>query len=170
MRINLGCGPDIKEGWTNVDEAFYLFNNEYYGKVEGWNIKFPPPDFYCGKYDFALLNHVLCTMKPDDAKKTLDHAYMCLKDGGKLQVIDMDLNKAFETYINDKPEDFPIEQGNIDYKLCMHISGFGTRLSLYTVQHLHDLLMEVGFKSAKMLLESEYDTRPKESLILEATK
>lgn len=170
-KMNLGCGFDIKQGWTNIDQDQRVMSRYEYGKdIEGWNVVFPPPDFYWNRYDFVLINHVLCTMKPSDVNKVLENARMCLKDGGRLQVIDMDLLKAFDDYESGNSSLFPIADGDIDYKLCMHVSGYGTRLSLYTVKHLHDLLIGAGFKSAKMLLESEYDTRPDESLILEATK
>jgi len=53
MKLNLGSGRDIKEGWTNVD----------FIKAEGidvvWNLdKFPYP-FKDNSVDEILLNHIL---------------------------------------------------------------------------------------------------------------
>src|SRR5690606_28067599 len=156
---------DDKEGWLNtnyfsqppVDGAIYFDALE------------STPDML-NQFDFILVNHMLCTMKEELAIIVLSNAYSWLKEGGVIHVIDMDLLKMFEHYQKGDADLIPIEQGDIDSKLCNAISGYGTRLSLYTRKHLENLLLNVGFRSVVQLDTSKYDTRPNESLIVEATK
>lgn len=163
--MNLGCGFDIKEGWFNtnyfshepVKDCFYLdARTEHLDMI--------------GKLDFILVNHVLCTLAPQDADKVLRNCYLWLKDGGTLQVIDMDILKIFKSYQEERYGDIPIQDGNSDWKLCMALSGYGTRLSLYTPKRMEDAIVMSGFRTVERKRESEHDSRPLESLILEATK
>lgn len=164
-RLNLGCGPDIKQYWTNVDKI-HRDDIEYWDAIDNL-----VPKKWLGYFDFILINHVLCTMKPADVSVVLKKANLMLKLGGKLQVIDVDLLKAIGSYLRRDKDSIPINEGNLDYKLCMHLSGYGTRLSLFTPDHLvWTLLHEGEFSGAKVLDSSEHDLRPKESLIVEATK
>lgn len=164
--MNLGCADDVKDGWVNTDS---VYRPEFHDRVEIWNATAGRFWNY-EDFDFVLVNHVLCTMSETDLKLVLKNCYEMLKPGGKVQIIDMDITRAFYAYRNNEPDSLPIEGGNIDYKLCMHISGYGTRKSLFTEQRMQDLLVEAGFSKAVPLMESEYDTRPAESLIVEATK
>lgn len=170
-KLNAGCGPDLinEEGWLNVD-------NHFSGVAENfriWDITTPPTDLehdLTERFDFILVNHVLCTMPPYSVHQALINLHRCLKPGGKLQVIDMDLLKVFKAYEEERYDDIPIEDGNSDYKLCMAISGYGTRYSLFTEKRLIDELVMAGFRDYAIVRQSEYDTRPKESLIIEGIK
>lgn len=165
-RMNLGCGYDIKDGWVNTDA---VYRPEYHDIVDIWNATAGLYWDYAD-FDFILINHVLCTMKPDDVMKVLKNCHEMLKPGGAIHIIDMDLLKVFHAYENGDSDSIPIETGDIDSKLCYAISGYGTRLSLYTDRHLQNLLIDAGFRSAVGLDISEHDTRPLESLIVEGTK
>jgi hypothetical protein len=165
MKWNLGCGFDIKEGWFNtnyfshipVDGAVYLDALEEHEDMKG-------------EFDFILVNHVLCTMKDDLALRVLRNCRAALVDGGTIQVIDMDLLKVFKSYEENRLEDLPISEGDFDDRLCLAISGYGTRNSLYTCGRMHNVLTEAGFHMVNNLGSSEFDTRPKESLVFEAIK
>lgn len=165
-RLNLGCGFDVKKGWVNADNrpdvpSLDVYWHDFTGKVTSdWEEAF----------DFILINHVLCTMKPEEALEVLKNARKMLKPKGRVQVIDMDLTKAFLAYAHSYEDELPIAEGSIDHKLCMHISGYGTRLSHYTAPHLSERLLEAGYSLVRQLKESKYDTRPDESVIIEAIK
>lgn len=168
-RANIGCGPDIKEGWVNIDSKYPSLG------VKLWDITTPPdnndPEYdFVERFDFILLNCVLCTMNDWSAHKALINLHRCLKPGGTLQVIDMDLLKVFKSYEDKRIEDIPINEGSIDARLCYAVSGYGTRLSVYTHNRVQEILAEAGFRIIKSLEESEFDTRPKESLVVEAIK
>lgn len=164
-RMNLGCGPDILEGWVNTDKI------QFRQGMEWWDATHKVvPKKYINQFDFVLINHVLCTMNPSDVAKVLENVKTVLKDGGKIQVIDMNLLKAIRAYEDRDQSAIPAEGKSIEEKLCNHISGYGTRLSLFTPKTLAQLLINHGFKDLVALGESEYDLRPKESVIMEATK
>ena len=170
-KLNAGRGYNLidEEGWLNVD-------TELRGVKENfrlWDITKAPNTLehdLTERFDFILLNHVLCTMNYHNVHQALINIHRSLKPNGKLQVIDMDLEKAINAYSNNRPELIPIEEGSIDYKMCMHISSYGTRYSLYTVPVMQQVLKEAGFRETKKMYHSEFDSRPNESLIVEATK
>lgn len=170
-KLNAGCGPDLinEEGWLNVDNHFSGVADNF----RIWDITTPPTDLeydLTERFDFILVNHVLCTMEPYRVHQALINLHRCLKPGGILQVIDMNLLKVIESYWDGRYEDIPIDEGNGDFKLCMAISGYGTRNSLFTYKRLTDELTTAGFRQYEIISSSQYDTRPKESLIVEATK
>jgi hypothetical protein len=121
-------------------------------------------------FDGGVINHVLCTMNDYSAHQVLINIHRMLKPGAKLTVIDMDLLKVFKSYQDGRIEDIPIEEGDIDDRLCLAISGYGTRDSLYTPKRMLKILEEAGFRTIVEVDSSEYDTRPKESLIFEVYK
>lgn len=170
-KANIGCGYDLisEEGWLNIDVERRGFEENF----RIWDITTPPTELehdLSERFDFILVNHVLCTMNPYFVHKALINLHRCLKPGGRIQVIDMDLMKVFKSYQEERYDDIPIEDGNSDFKLCMAISGYGTRHSLFTHKRLIDELVMSGFREYEVLSESEYDLRPKESLIVEGTK
>lgn len=172
-KLNAGCGYDLinEEGWLNVDK-------EMRGPAEnfrGWDMTQPPdnsdPELnFVEGFDFILVNHVLCTMNDWLVHKALINLHRCLKPSGRLHVIDMDIIKVYEAYKNGVIEDIPIEEGSIDARFCFAISGYGTRDSLYTHKRMSEVLTDAGFRIIETLRSSPYDTRPKESLVLEAIK
>lgn len=165
-KMNLGCGFDIKDGWLNTNHFSHV-------PVDGaalLDAREEHPEMI-EKFDFILINHVLCTMIPDDVNKVLRNVKKWLKPDGIVHIIDMDIMSAVALY-EDGNNDFPVTSGSIDYNFLMHVSGFGTRLSLFTEKYLAELLSSVGFVKIRSIpeWEDEYDTRKKESLRMEATK
>lgn len=163
-RLNLGCGFDVKEGWTNVDRVIA-------DGVEFWDIaKNVVPENWKGKFDFILLNHVLLCFSDYEVPEILQKVRECLAPNGRLHVIDMDLLRVFNSYRQGRIDDIPIDFGEIDDRLCEAVSGYGTRKSVYTPLRLEHLLDGTGYRNIERLTHSQYDTRPKESLIMEASR
>lgn len=163
--MNFGCGLDIKEGWINVDR-YYAYEVEYWDSVE--NVV---PENWKGAFDFILVNHVLCTMRPSDVIETLKKLAEMLRDDGKIHIIDMDITMAIAMYQHGHDE-FPIREGTLDHNFLMHVSGYGTRLSLFTPKYMAEILSDLGFRHIHPIPadQDKYDTRPLESLRFEATK
>ncbi len=172
-KLNAGCGRDLinEQGWLNVDnDVVYPQEN-----FRIWDITKAPnnPDLeydLTEGFEFILVNHVLCTMNEWLVHQTLINLHRALKPNGRLHVVDMDLLKVFQSYQDGRKEDIPIEEGTIDARLCLAISGYGTRDSLYTHQRMCEVLQEAGFRVVESLEDSPYDTRKKESLVVEARK
>lgn len=168
--FNLGCGPEVfdngyagYEQWRNVDSVYK------HPQVENVDMRYQKPLAGEG-YDFVLVNHVLCTMRPEEVAMFLNNAYDILRPGGSILVIDVDIMKAFADYMMNDGNGLPVQEQDKDYNLCMHLSGFGTRLSLYTTQRMKDVLSIAGFKQMHEVDNSPYNTRPTESLVIGATK
>lgn len=164
--MNLGCGPDILEGFVNVD-------NHVAKGIEYWDmIENVVPGNWENHFDFILVNHVLCTMDYNSVRIALKKIEKMLKDDGRVQIIDVDLRKAIEDWDKNEARNIPIDDGDDvpDWKLCMHLSGYSTRKSLYTPPVMMKFLSQAGFHSMFNLPYSKYDTRPTESLVIEATK
>lgn len=167
--FNLGCGPEIFENgymgyeqWRNVDSVYK------HPAVENVDLRYKTPLVGDG-YDLVLVNHVLNTMKPQEVDMFLKNAGEILRPGGSIVVIDVDIMKAYADYFMNDGKGLPVQEQDKDYNLCMHLCGFGTRLSLYTVQRMKDVLSIAGFADPREM-ESPFNTRPTESLVIGATK
>lgn len=172
-KANIGCGYDLinDEGWLNIDKVSR-------GPAENfrlWDITEAPNNpkleyDLTESFDFILLNHVLMSMNDYSVHQALINLHRSLKPNGVLHVIDMDLLKVFKSYEEGRIDDIPIEEGDIDARLCFAISGYGTRNSLFTPERMASVLEEAGFRIIEKLDNSQYDTRKKESLVFEAIK
>lgn len=165
MKMNLGCGFDVKDGWLNTNHFSHVPVDGaiYFDALEDH------PDTV-EQFDFILVNHVLCTIPYKDVKVMLKNIHKMLKIGGTVQIIDMDMLKAIYAYQNKHEYMFPIAEGNIDWKFCMHVSGYSTRHSIFTPAVMKQFLIDAGFNKFSIKKKSEYDIRPNESFIIEATK
>lgn len=162
MKMNLGCGPDIKDGWVNVDGSVWP-------QAELWDATTPPPPQYQNKFDHILINHTLCLLSYDDVETALKNVYECLEDFGVIEIIDMDPIKSFRSFEEGDVRAFPGFEGSIDSRLCHHLVGYG-RKSLWTPNSMIEALTKVGFKDAEDCGESVHDLRPIESFIVKARK
>jgi predicted SAM-dependent methyltransferase len=164
MKWNLGCGFDIEEGWFNT-------NGFEHPPVEGavYMDVLKPDESMIGQVDYVLINHVLCVLSYDEVDRALANIRQCLKDGAVIEVIDFDMVKAFENYKAKDHEGFPGFLGSIDEVFCKSVVGYG-RKSIYTPKLMEEKLIHVGFNDVEILLQSEHDLRPKESLIVRAIK
>lgn len=78
MKLNLGCGDDIREGWINVN----LFPHE--GADIVWDLnKFPYP-FKDKSADYILLDNILEHL--DDTVLTVFECHRLLSDTGTLEI------------------------------------------------------------------------------------
>lgn len=179
---NFGCANDpiYEDGveWYNFDKEHKSFmiqddNSDVWDLTESPDLKVSrhgTQGRYVEFFDGGVINHVLCTMNDHLAHKVLANIHRSLKPGGELTVVDMDLNKVIAAYQEGRSNDIPIDEGSIDDKLCFAISGYGTRLSLYTIERMRKVLTEAGFQIHAYQESSKYDTRPKESLVFRAIK
>lgn len=163
MRINIGCGADIKLGWVNTD-IVQLPNN-----VQIWDVTQPAPEMWHGAFDFALVNHTLCLLSYDEVDIALKNIKQILKKDGTLEIIDMDVLKAFENMNNKDEEGFVGFSGNIQDMMCRHLVGYG-RKSIFTPHSMYLKLKEAGYSDVFNAQTSKYDLRPKESLVIQAWK
>lgn len=164
MKWNLGCGFDVKEDWLNtnhfshcpVEGAYYLDALERHLDM-------------IDKFDYILINHTLCVLSYEEVEKMLKYCYEYMKEGGTIEIIDMNPLKSFRSYERGEVEAFPGFEGSIDNRFTRHLVGYG-RKSLWTPDSTIEALEAAGFKNAKDYHQSKYDLRPKESLVVKAVK
>lgn len=162
-KMNLGCGPDLKEGWINVD----IYNNV---DIEYWDIiQNVVPQNWKNSYDYILINHTLCLFSYSDVELALAKILKMLKPGGVIEVVDVDLLKAVNSYHNNTPEGLPGFDGSIDERFCKHLIGHG-RKSIYTPNFMVETLAKAGFLNVSIEDSSINDLRPNESLIIKGVK
>lgn len=166
--FNIGCGPDIfqngymgYEQWRNVDSVYR------HPEVENIDIRYKSP--IADNYDFVLVNHTLCLLTYEEVDSALINLSNVLRRGGVIEVIDMDVLKAIDNLQNCEREGFAGHDGHIEEMFCKHLVGYG-RQSLYTPSTMGEKLKKAGFHNIKILESSQYDLRPKESLIVQGTK
>ena len=75
IRLNVGCGPDLKKDWINIDHVAQKTNYDFVCQNILEPFRTPPADF-------ILINHVLCTMNYQNALEVLKNAHDSLKDWG----------------------------------------------------------------------------------------
>lgn len=161
-RINIGCGPDIKDGWTNAD------SHPWEGSVN-WDILNPPRVEWVKKFDLALVNHTLCLLGYDEVDVALGNIMEVLVPGGVIEVIDMDVLKAFDNFNRKNKSGFAGLDESFDSMLCKHLVGYG-RKSIYTAQSMKEKLEKAGFKRVYVAQGSADDLRPEESFVVRGVK
>ena len=77
-KLNLGCGRDIKEGWTNID-CVTRFNPEV---VHDLNIT--PYPFEDNTFDEVLMKHLIEHLS--EPKRTLNEIHRICKNGAIVQI------------------------------------------------------------------------------------
>lgn len=78
MKLHLGCGPNVKEGYVNID-----------GFVDGANIQkgdILNLNYNDGEVDEILAEHLFEHIPFKDEKRLFEECYRMLKDGGILQI------------------------------------------------------------------------------------
>lgn len=165
MRLNFGCGYDIKPDWVNVDKVRH-------GKHDVADIlsRWPYSD---NVFNEILTAHVLHMFDRQELRRVLEILHSNLKPGCPIYIEDFDPIKAFEAYQRGDaaalviPDDV---EPTLDGKFANYLSWYGTRHSLNTGRGMAELLMQVGFKNAAVVEPFEYATRPEESYYVMGVK
>ncbi len=182
MKLNLGCGSQVLNGWVNVDYAlgarftkipFFrtlnrkikLFNLDWNDKIYLHNLtkKFPWPD---SSVDVVYSSHTLEHMSKEDGRKFLEECHRVLISNGIIRIVVPDLQHNVNEYINGNvnAEDFVKDLGVL-YK---HSGGSIKKQlvpflqfphkCMYDRQRLLAILQEIGFNaSARKAFDSEIE-------------
>jgi predicted SAM-dependent methyltransferase len=182
MKLNLGCGSQVPDGWVNVDYAlgarfmkvpfFRAFNKKVKLFNLDWNDKiylhdltktFPWSD---SSIDVIYTSHTLEHFSKIDGRKYLTECYRVLHKGGILRVVVPDLHYIVIEYIEGRlyADDF-VEKLGVLYE--SNNSKFKNRLSpffkfphkcMYDDSRLIEIFNEIGFQtSIKAAFDSDID-------------
>lgn len=148
MRLNVGCGLDVRDGWINTD----LSTSEWAPwadvlcdarRLEAWH----------GKCEVVLLSHVLHLFDYPDADLVLDECVACLAPEGKFVIVEPDIIGMWDRVRAHDNEDLlrsliadhvePSTSG----KLLRWTVWHGTRRSLWSREQLIDRLRRRGLET-----------------------
>lgn len=174
-RLNWGCGSHAVRGWINAD------------RVDG-----PEVDLACDirtalpiesdTVDYAVSVHALQELAYEEVVPALIEVARVLKPGGVLRLVLPDLDKGIRAYVLRKPGYFRVETDvtSPGGRFITHMLWYGHSRMLFTSDFVEELLREAHFvnvshcwyrETASLFPEiTELDSRPLESLYIEATK
>lgn len=179
MLMNLGCGPDIVDGWVNVD----VLSLDLVPGVDDTNYlchdmrePFPFADHI---FDGVLMNHSLQQVRDTEVKRVLENVHDMLRPGGAVRILVPDVVAAFRAWERmdlDWPGFAAIADDdlNVDRLLTRYLTWNGTNTTCFTLGALgHELAMAgyvraIDDGSTSIVGLDALDTRPGESLIIEA--
>jgi SAM-dependent methyltransferase len=148
VKLNVGCGLDVREGWVNLDTEESVLGR---GLLPGLYIADARDlRMWHGQYETVLLNHVLHLFDYTDAEKVLDECVACLAPEGELVIVEADILVAFDTFMVSGETDWlwdvvaddvePTTQG----KLLRWATWHGTRRSMWSTESLIERLTRRG--------------------------
>jgi predicted SAM-dependent methyltransferase len=93
LRLHLGSGPQLRQGWVNVD---------LFGRREDlyWNLRRPLP-FAPGSVDAIFHEHVLEHFSLPEALRIVEDSFRVLRPHGILRIGVPDLGRYIEAYTSD---------------------------------------------------------------------
>jgi len=170
MRLNLGCGLDVREGWVNID-----CEPSGNGAVVLMDVVKEGILYDSGSVDFIFMGHMLHMVEPDSVPKLLGECHRVLRPGGALRIVEMDFEKAIVNWQKGNDEWFPVAdeiERTLDGKLLRYLTWHGTRRSLYTPLYLFSLFTDTDFEHFGLgrYGDCELDARESESVVFEAIK
>lgn len=172
MKLNLGCGPQVPEGWINVDYAFgarlatkplfralnkrlKFFAVDWHDSIFIHNLteRFPWSD---GAVHTIYSSHTLEHLSREEGLFFLRESHRVLKTGGIIRIVVPDLAAFVNKYLSGelRANDF-VERLGVLYE--KKSSTLKTRLGsfiqfphkcMYDTQTLLAILEEIGFKAS----------------------
>jgi predicted SAM-dependent methyltransferase len=94
LRLNLGCGRNVKTGWVNVDFA------ERENKLDivcDLSKEFPFDDSSCS---YIYSEHLIEHLEWLDGRTLIEKCFKSLQEGGMFRIVFPDFEKIFKAYIN----------------------------------------------------------------------
>jgi predicted SAM-dependent methyltransferase len=181
-RLNLGCGPDWREGWLNADLGLT-------GDIHlDASRRFPFPD---GFFTMIFSEHMIEHLPERAAEVCLRECHRVLQPGGVLRVSTPDLAQAVRKYLaplSDTEADRALAAAVTNWKYPQSLptpaqwlnDGFylWEHRHLYDQQDLTEALQKAGFSDIRRIDSSDglsepaarLESRIDDSLVVEARK
>ena len=182
MKLNLGCGTQVPEGWVNVDYAlgarfmkipFFrafnrkvkLFNLDWNEKIYLHDItkKFPWTD---SSIDIVYSSHTLEHFSREDGRRVLAECHKVLRKNGIIRIVVPDLRHNVIEYIegriyaDDFIEKLDVLYGNCNNAVKKRLSPFFQfpHKCMYDNPRLLEILNEIGFDaSTRIAFDSDIE-------------
>ena len=98
IKLHLGCGRNILDGWINTDYNTAKFSGSDYLDVTK---KFPYDN---NSVDYIFSEHMIEHISYQDGKFMLEESFRVLKSSGKIRISTPDLKFLIKLYNEDKTE------------------------------------------------------------------
>ena len=147
VKLNLGCGDNIRKGYLNLDK--YNANCNAYVDIQDLSCI---PD---GIAEEVFASHILEHINPRDLHNTLQGIYRVMADGAKLIIEQPDLRNACKRFLSsksngEKNDPLMYIYGDVQQSSYMHhIYGYDSDL---LIEHLTNS----GFKHSELELPTVY--------------
>ena len=182
MKLNLGCGSQVPDGWTNVDYAigarftkipfFRAFNKKVKIFNLDWNEKiflhdltktFPWAD---SSVDIIYSSHTLEHFSKKEGRRFLSECHRVLCKNGIIRIVVPDLRHVVTEYIegriyaDDFVEKLGVLYGNSNNTIKKRLAPFFQfpHKCMYDDSRLIEILSEIGFEaSGRVAYDSEIE-------------
>jgi predicted SAM-dependent methyltransferase len=184
VKLNLGCGDQVVDGWTNVDYALgarltkvplfravnrklRLFTTEWDARIMIHNLatRFPWSD---SSIDVVYSSHTLEHFCKEDGRAFLAECHRVLRPGGIIRVVVPDLRASVVDYLEGRlrADDFvgalDVLPGNSRSAMKNRLAPFTqsghTHKCMYDATRLVEVLEEIGFAAAsRTAFDSDID-------------
>ena len=161
IKLHLGCGRNILDGWINTD-----YNTAKFGGSEYLDVtkKFP---YNNNSVDYIFSEHMIEHITYHEGKFMLEESFRVLKSDGKIRISTPDLKFLIELYTDNKTD---LQKRYIDYTVnhpAYNVSiGIDTfiinnfvrdwgHIFIYDKKILKTLLESIGFTDVKSYLITE---------------
>ncbi len=141
MRVHLGSGPHVLDGWQNLD----LLN---YPGVISHDLTRPLP-YMGGTVSMVFTEHFLEHLTEQDAINLLKECHRVMKPGAVMRIIVPDLAQHTSDYVSGNLKKYQV--AGLPYTTNAHIlnhfmRSWGHQYG-YDLQDLHTKLVDAGFKT-----------------------
>jgi predicted SAM-dependent methyltransferase len=165
MKLNLGCGRDLRTGWVNVD----LFQ----GAAPPIDPAKQPDTLLIrhdlragipleeGSCDLIYSSHFFEHLSFADGRKLMADCYRALRPGGVFRIVLPDFRKCFDAYLRNDADFFrlldehklldtfdPQHRTLIDY-VNYYCYQFGEHVAMYDPEKLAKVLGAMGFRTVE---------------------
>lgn len=183
MKINLGCGKDIKKNYINIDITQDKIIDEN-TQVINFNLKNGIPEYDLFKrkieIDYVYSSHFIEHLNNNDAFNLMKHCYNRMNSGAIFRMALPNFKKAFKAYIDQDVNYFSllkkINQNNLIIEYIEYsVYQFGEHLSLWDEEKSCFYLLKSGFKQVQATkfdenVDIDNEVRKKYSFYIEAIK
>lgn len=183
MKLNLGCGSDIREGWTNID----FLPNKARNYIQHDLRKGLPGIIHGVNFvDIIYMSHLNEHLTPEENLHLLRDCHEVIKDNGVLHIELPDFRRTIEAYLNGDHEYFnhPAIKAfapdgllgqNLDYALHQRVHGKPEHVTFIDSQIMTMWLNKVGFRDVFLVpfnphININNELRKRYSLYFEAHK
>jgi len=185
LRLNLGCGTDIKLGWVNIDlTTKFVSDPSLNVKVKTFAINYDLRRGLIldeGSCCYIYSSHFFEHLDYRAAIKLMQDCFYALKPGGIFRIVLPNQREIFSAYISGNHKYFSSLQDELGltYQSLIDYVNFEvyqcTHKCLYDEEKLTNIFREIGYKTVERSeFKKEFDSssvlRKKYSYYLEAVK